>query len=144
MADVIVERRGEAAWIRLNRPERRNAYDLAMAEELTAAVRSSADAAAIVITGSDGAFCAGGFLADLSDPDVEELRVLFDGLVRLTLRSEVCPAWTEPRPPDAPALGTGLMTALGAGLMTPPSTRPEVCPARTEPNALAIARRPGS
>jgi 2-ketocyclohexanecarboxyl-CoA hydrolase len=83
MADVIVERRGEAAWIRLNRPERRNAYDLAMAEELTAAVRASADAAAIVITGSGGAFCAGGFLADLSDPDVEELRVLFDASLRM-------------------------------------------------------------
>jgi 2-ketocyclohexanecarboxyl-CoA hydrolase len=83
MADVIVERRGEAAWIRLNRPERRNAYDLAMAEELTAAVRAAADAAAIVITGSDGAFCAGGFLADLGDPDVEQLRVLFDASLRM-------------------------------------------------------------
>lgn len=83
MPDVIVERRGEAAWLRLNRPERRNAYDLAMAEELTAAVRDAADAAAIVITGSDGAFCAGGFLADLSKPDREQLRVLFDASLRL-------------------------------------------------------------
>jgi enoyl-CoA hydratase/carnithine racemase len=83
MADVIVERRGEAAWLRLNRPERRNAYDLAMAEELTSAVRGAADAAAIVITGSDGAFCAGGFLADLSEPNQEELRVLFDASLRM-------------------------------------------------------------
>ena len=83
MTDVIVERRGEVAWIRLNRPERRNAYDLAMAEEVTAAVRSAADSAAIVVTGSGGAFCAGGFLADLSDPDVEELRVLFDSSLRM-------------------------------------------------------------
>lgn len=83
MADVITERRGEAVWLRLNRPERRNAYDLAMAEELTAAVRAAADAAAIVITGSDGAFCAGGFLADLSNPDREELRVLFDASLRM-------------------------------------------------------------
>jgi 2-ketocyclohexanecarboxyl-CoA hydrolase len=83
MADVIVERRGGAAWLRLNRPERRNAYDLAMAEELIVAVRGAADAAAIVITGSDGAFCAGGFLADLSDPDPEALRVLFDASLRM-------------------------------------------------------------
>jgi enoyl-CoA hydratase/carnithine racemase len=83
MADVIIERRGEAAWLRLNRPERRNAYDLAMAEELIAAVRGAADAAAIVITGSDGAFCAGGFLADLSNPDREQLRVLFDASLRM-------------------------------------------------------------
>lgn len=83
MADVITERRGEAVWLRLNRPERRNAYDLAMAEELTAAVRGAADAAAIVITGSDGAFCAGGFLADLGNPDREALRVLFDASLRM-------------------------------------------------------------
>jgi 2-ketocyclohexanecarboxyl-CoA hydrolase len=83
MADVIVERRGDAAWLRLNRPERRNAYDLAMAEQLTSAVRDAADAAAIVITGSEGAFCAGGFLADLSNPDKEELRVLFDASLRM-------------------------------------------------------------
>jgi enoyl-CoA hydratase/carnithine racemase len=83
MADVIVERRGEAAWLRMNRPERRNAYDLAMAEELIAAVRGASTAAAIVITGTDGAFCAGGFLADLSSPDVEQLRVLFDASLRM-------------------------------------------------------------
>ena len=83
MTDVIVERRGAAAWLRLNRSERRNAYDLAMAEEVTEAVRGAADAAAIVITGSAGAFCAGGFLADLSEPDQEELRVLFDASLRM-------------------------------------------------------------
>ena len=83
MADVITEHRGGAVWLRLNRPERRNAYDLAMAEELTVAVREAADAAAIVITGSDGAFCAGGFLADLSNPEPEKLRLLFDASLRL-------------------------------------------------------------
>jgi 2-ketocyclohexanecarboxyl-CoA hydrolase len=83
MADVIVERRGEAAWIRMNRPDRMNSYDLSMAEEVTEAIRHSADAAAIVITGTDRAFCAGGFLADLSDPKVEDLRVLFDSSLRM-------------------------------------------------------------
>ena len=34
MADVLTERRGDVAWIRLNRPDRMNAYDQAMAEEL--------------------------------------------------------------------------------------------------------------
>jgi 2-ketocyclohexanecarboxyl-CoA hydrolase len=83
LADVITEHRGDAVWLRLNRPERRNAYDLAMAEELIAAVRGASSAAAIVITGTDGAFCAGGFLADLGSPDVEELRTLFDASLRM-------------------------------------------------------------
>jgi hypothetical protein len=42
------------------------------------------------------------------------------------------PARTEPCPPEAPA--------LGAGLMTPPSTRPEVCPARTQPRPPSVDR----
>ena len=27
MADIVVEHKGEVAWIRLNRPDRMNAYD---------------------------------------------------------------------------------------------------------------------
>lgn len=83
MTDVLVERRGEAAWLRLNRPERRNAYDAAMTEELIAAVRASADAAAIVITGSDGSFCAGGYLANLADAREAEIRAMFEASFRL-------------------------------------------------------------
>jgi enoyl-CoA hydratase/carnithine racemase len=83
MSDIVVERRGEAAWIRLNRPERRNAFDAAMTEEITAAVRDSVDAAAIVITGSEGSFCAGGYLANLSDPDEAEIRGMFEGSLRM-------------------------------------------------------------
>jgi len=30
MPDIIVERKGEVEWIRLNRPERMNAYDAEM------------------------------------------------------------------------------------------------------------------
>ena len=44
MADIIVERKGEVEWIALNRPERMNAYDAAMAQELIAAVENAADA----------------------------------------------------------------------------------------------------
>jgi hypothetical protein len=51
-----------------------------------------------------------------------------------SMRPEVCPARTEACPPEAPA--------LGAGLMTPPSTRPEVCPARTEPRPPDTGRPP--
>jgi len=40
MSDIEVERKGEVEWIRLNRPDRMNAYDAEMAQELTAAIDS--------------------------------------------------------------------------------------------------------
>ena len=89
--DVLVERRGAAVWIRLNRPERKNCYDVAMAAEIARAVKEAgaSDAAAIVITGSGDSFCAGGFLGALSEPDPLELRQMFFGSLELfeTLRT---------------------------------------------------------
>lgn len=84
-ADVIVETRGHARWIRLNRPDRMNAYDPPMAAAIVAALK---DAAAtpipvIVITGSGSSFCAGGFLGKLADPDPVELRSMFFGSLEL-------------------------------------------------------------
>ena len=83
MADVVVERRGEVSWIRLNRPERMNSYDASMAKELIAAIEGSVDAGVIVITGTGKAFCAGGYLANLSNPDAEALRSMFYGSLHL-------------------------------------------------------------
>ncbi len=79
MSDIEVEIKGEVAWIRLNRPERMNAYDADMAKELIEAVRGSADSGVIVLTGAGRAFCAGGYLANLSEPDPNELRSMFYG-----------------------------------------------------------------
>jgi enoyl-CoA hydratase/carnithine racemase len=83
MGDLSIERRGEAAWLRLTRPERRNAYDAAMADQIASGVREAVDAAAIVITGSGGSFCAGGFLADMDKLDREELRQMFEASLRM-------------------------------------------------------------
>lgn len=84
MPDIVVERRGTATWLRLNRPERRNAYDVPLLAELTAAVRDAeADSNVIVITGSGSAFCAGGFLGNLADPDPTEIRRMFRGSLTL-------------------------------------------------------------
>ena len=93
MSDIEVDRRGEVEWIRLNRPERMNAYDADMAKSLIAAVENAADAGVIVLTGTGKAFCAGGYLANLSDPDPLELRNMFYGSLKVyeSLR-------TSPRP----------------------------------------------
>jgi 2-ketocyclohexanecarboxyl-CoA hydrolase len=82
---VLVERRGDAVWITLNRPERKNAYDVPMLELLIAGIKdaSASDAIAIVITGSGDSFCAGGFLANLEDPDPIALRSMFFGSLEL-------------------------------------------------------------
>ena len=79
MSDVVVEEKGEVCWIRLNRPERMNSYDAAMARELIEAIRGAASSGVIVITGTGRGFCAGGYLANLSNPDPEELRAMFYG-----------------------------------------------------------------
>jgi 2-ketocyclohexanecarboxyl-CoA hydrolase len=104
--DVVVERRGEVAWIRLARPDRMNAYDAAMGERLTRAVRDAADAGVIVLTGTGRAFCAGGFLADLADPDPAQLRAMF--LASLDLFEAIR---TSPRPVIAAVNGA----AAGGG-----------------------------
>ena len=77
MPDIVVERRGEVSWIRLNRPERMNSYDASMAEEVIDAIAASANAGVIVLTGTGKAFCAGGYLANLSNPDAQALRSMF-------------------------------------------------------------------
>jgi 2-ketocyclohexanecarboxyl-CoA hydrolase len=84
-ADVLVEQRGRATWITLNRPDRKNAYDPDMCGRIVAAIKEAAasDVSAIVITGSDDSFCAGGFLANLQDPDVHQLRSMFFGSLEL-------------------------------------------------------------
>lgn len=83
MTDVLLDRRGPVAWLRLNRPERRNAYDAAMAEQLIGGISEAQDAAVIVITGTERSFCAGGYLADLAAARERDIRAMFDASFRL-------------------------------------------------------------
>jgi len=85
MSDIIVERRGDATWITLNRPERKNSYDPKMCAEIVTAIREAGngDSIAIVITGSGDSFCAGGFLKELANPDPIALRSMFFGSLDL-------------------------------------------------------------
>jgi 2-ketocyclohexanecarboxyl-CoA hydrolase len=55
---VLVDQRGDATWITLNRPDRRNAYDPQMAEEIVLAIEGATRSRAVVITGVPGSFCS--------------------------------------------------------------------------------------
>lgn len=62
MAAVEWERRGSVGWVRLNRPERRNAIDLATRRGLAEAftlLESDEKVGVIVLTGTGSMFCAG-------------------------------------------------------------------------------------
>jgi 2-ketocyclohexanecarboxyl-CoA hydrolase len=91
MADVEVAARGDALWIMLNRPERRNAYDRSMAEAIIAAVDTAPTYRAVVITGNGGSFCAGGSLGQLSEPTRGEMRALYRASLRLFDAVRQCP-----------------------------------------------------
>lgn len=106
MADVEFEQRGDVAWIRLNRPERMNSYDASMAKELIDAVETAAASGVIVLTGTGRAFCAGGYLANLSDPNPAELRSMFYGSLKFFEAIR-----TSPRPVIAAVNGA----AVGGG-----------------------------
>ena len=91
MPDVEVERREGVVWIRLNRPERRNAYDATMAEAIVAALDEAATAHAVVLAGSGGSFCAGGALTDLARPTVPSMRGLYRASLRMFDAIRNCP-----------------------------------------------------
>jgi enoyl-CoA hydratase/carnithine racemase len=82
MQTLLVEKRDRMLWVRLNRPEARNAIDRAMNEELWQTWRDFAnddETAVAIITGSgQEAFCAGADLRDYIpqwlDAGMQEIR----------------------------------------------------------------------
>jgi 2-ketocyclohexanecarboxyl-CoA hydrolase len=81
--DVLVDQRGDATWITLNRPDRRNAFDPAMSTAIVEAIEGATRSRAVVITGVPGSFCAGGALGQLAEPDVTTMRGLYRSSLRL-------------------------------------------------------------
>ncbi|QKS26765.1 enoyl-CoA hydratase/isomerase family protein [Vreelandella titanicae] len=70
MSYVVLERRGPVLIIKLNRPERRNAFDLEMRAAIADAIYQARDddsVRSVVITGAGNTFCAGGDLKSLSE-----------------------------------------------------------------------------
>ena len=100
---VRVERPSpQIVLVTIDRPDRRNAVDLATLEQLTAAFRevSLPEVRAVVLTGSPPAFCAG---ADLSGAESDD----FHAALGTTLRTiAACPVPVIAAI-DGPALGAG-------------------------------------
>jgi methylglutaconyl-CoA hydratase len=59
MAGLRTAREGDVLTITLARPERRNAFDAALIDELTVAFADVGDARAVVLAGEGESFCAG-------------------------------------------------------------------------------------
>src|SRR3978361_2038833 len=66
-SELNVEVKDGVAWLRLNRPDRRNAWTATLGSEMTQAIsRAEADprVRCLVVTGEGNAFCAGVDLRD--------------------------------------------------------------------------------
>ncbi len=112
--DVRTEITDRVAVLTVSNPERRNAMNLELSGKLVAALdRCAADdgVGAIVVTGEDPAFCAGGDLGELAAADPATLRRVYAGFLAVA---------EHPLPTVAAvngaAVGAGLNLALACDL----------------------------
>jgi enoyl-CoA hydratase/carnithine racemase len=119
MQTLLIDRAAGVVTITLNRPERKNAINDTMWDELLATFLSIANNTTedrvVVITGAGGAFCSG---ADIGGGSVDES----NGLTRMRHVGDVCAALHAiPQPVIAKvvgvAAGAGLNLALGCDLI---------------------------
>lgn len=109
------------ATIRLARPEARNAMDMLLKRELAAAVRAASEdpqVRAVVVTGTGGAFCAGG---DIEEMTANDSPVNSRSRLRTLLADVFIPLAGMEKPTIAAvnghAHGSGLSLALACDLM---------------------------
>lgn len=114
---INVERRDGVVTVTLNRPEKKNAANDLMWDELQSTfdeVARSADDRVLVVTGAGGAFCSGADLSsgDISDEGVARMRRI--GNVALALHRLPKPTIAKVR---GVAAGAGCNLALGCDLI---------------------------
>ncbi len=110
-AVVLSERRGEVELITINRPRRRNALDAGAVEALHRAIDAAAasEPRVLVLTGTDGHFCAGADITTTEDPDYTiGLRHMLDALAGLTFPTVAAIAGS--------CMGLGVQLALSVDL----------------------------
>lgn len=81
--DLLVTSDGLVARVTLNRPERRNALSLSLMRELTAALRSVAEARVVIIAAAGPVFSSGHDLREMRGLSIAEYRHLFETCVEL-------------------------------------------------------------
>ncbi|HXX89879.1 MAG TPA: enoyl-CoA hydratase [Acidimicrobiales bacterium] len=124
---ILVESDGGVVTVTLNRPERKNAGNGLMWQELRALfdqVAHDPGARVLVVTGAGGAFCSG---ADIADPkgvsgnpsDPHLVRMQFFGEVMLALHDLPKPTIAKVR---GIAAGAGMSLALGCDLVVASDT----------------------
>jgi enoyl-CoA hydratase len=114
MSLVTTEITGGAAWITLNDPERRNALNVEMVDQINDAfdlVETDAGVHAVALTGAGSAFCAGADLALLKGRDIAVFRRVYDAFLRVRRCSLPTIAAV-----NGVAVGAGLNMALACDL----------------------------
>jgi 2-(1,2-epoxy-1,2-dihydrophenyl)acetyl-CoA isomerase len=117
MAEVELERDGAVLTITLNRPDVLNAFNRAMHEQLSAALKKArgSDVRAVVVTGAGRGFCVGQDLTEFRESagDIaERLRGFYHGNV-LALRGLEKPVIAAV---NGPAAGAGLSLACACDI----------------------------
>jgi enoyl-CoA hydratase len=107
---IHVEAQGPVVTVTIDRPERRNALDLAAVDDLLAAVTGvPASVRVLVLTGAAGHFCAGADLADVSDE-------AFQPRLQLLLEALRTSPFVTLAAADGAALGAGTQLAVACDL----------------------------
>jgi len=122
MGDVLcIERVGATAVLTMNRPEARNALDMALRDAFAnavAEVRDDTSVRAVVLTGAGGHFCAGGDVKGMSQGQ-DARRDIFEGRERIRKIHRWFDHLVDLEKPviaavDGVAFGAGLSLALAA------------------------------
>ncbi len=112
MTLVDVDTAEGVAVITLNDPDRRNALNLPMVDEIVEAmdrIEADADIGAVVITGAPPAFCAGADLSHLGGSQRDGLRSVYEGFMRIARSTLPTIAAV-----NGAAVGAGMNLALAA------------------------------
>lgn len=128
---LATTRDGAVSVLELQRPERRNALDLALCRALHEASRAEVDAGArvLVLAGEGTCFCSGADLGGVySEEFIEALYEMLHGLTRLPVPVVAAV--------DGPAIGAGTQLALAADLRVAGETARFAVP--TARNGMAV------
>jgi enoyl-CoA hydratase len=112
MTLINVEITDGVAVVTLNDPDRRNALNLPMVDEIVEAmdrIEADPDAGAVVVTGAPPAFCAGADLSHLGGSRRDGLRSVYEGFMRIARSTLPTIAAV-----NGAAVGAGMNLALAA------------------------------